>query len=313
MQEAIGQIIEILANNSSGLGFLAVVLALVLSGAVRDSFTSLFKLFLYRDSSVDLDARKQSLEELDRKVASTQQELDELLVQGQSEKLRGKVGAFVDSSFREIVEEKIKDPELIRDTVLSGLQGVISERTQEFLSNASVADIEAARQSELELQRREENREKLFYSLSREARNASTLKMVMINLFVVTTMLFFAFNVFRPTDFTQSGSAVILGIYLSLGAFMIYIIRTSHYRSLTLLAIQEDDKNFTDLIHFLKSFKSSGDFTEHDVDILRLILQNRSEREQRADHPYEVILKGVSGSNIQFKDGKMSLAKKDGS
>lgn len=311
MEVSVINVIEEIATNSSGIGLLAIVLAVLLSASVRDSFTSIFKLFLYRDSTIDVDARRESLEQLAQKVAATREELDEILIQGQSEKLRNQIGTFVDSSFSKMVEDKIKDPESLKETVLSGLQGIINERTEEFLRNATVADIEAARQAETELRRREENREKLFNSLSREARNASTLKMVMINLFVVTTILFFAFNVLSPSDFTQTGSAVILGIYLSLGAFMIYIIRTSHYRSLTLLAIQEDDKNFTDLMHFLKRFKSNGDFTEHDVDILRLILQNRSEREHRADHPYEVILKGVSGSNIQFKGGNMSLRKQD--
>jgi hypothetical protein len=136
-------------------------------------------------------------------------------------------------------------------------------------------------------------------------RSAGRLKTVMINLFVLFNIGVLLIYFFAGEALSDRAVTAIIGLYVSLAAFIVYIYRTSNFRSSVLLALHEDGKKYYDADEYLKRLKPGASPTDRDVEVLKLLLLNRSEREKMADHPYELILKGVTNSNIQLKGGKM--------
>ena len=134
----------------------------------------------------------------------------------------------------------------------------------------------------------------------------------MMNLFVFFNLSLLALFVATPERFTDRSSLTVLGVYVSLSAFIIYIYRASNARSASLLAIKEDEKKLASVFDFLETFKKGGAFTNNEVELIRLLLINRVEREKGADHPYEVILKGVTNSTVLLKGGKVSTVPSKG-
>ena len=74
------------------------------------------------------------------------------------------------------------------------------------------------------------------------------------------------------------------------------------------MALREDAKKYFDADEYIQRLKEGSSPTERDVEMVKLLLLNHAEREKQADHPYEVVLKGVTNSNIQLKGGKISSA-----
>lgn len=226
------------------------------------------------------------------------------------ELIDSEVGRYINESLKSSLDEHLSNRDFLRESVLNNIKNDVAKQINDYLSNRSIEDIQTSFLMEQESRKKDYSHQYLMDNLDQEAKSASMLKMVMINLFVLSTVLFLIFNIsVRPTFTTEAYMAIVV-LYLSLGAFMLYIIRTSHFRTSVLLAIREDERNYYNALDYIIKFKNNNDLTEHDVDVIRMIMTNRSEREQKAQHPYEVILKGVSGTNIQFKGGKMQLGSK---
>ncbi|WP_236492237.1 hypothetical protein, partial [Pseudomonas sp. PA-5-4A] len=117
--------------------------------------------------------------------------------------------------------------------------------------------------------------------------------------------------IFASATLTDKAVTGIIGLYISLAAFIVYIYRTSNFRSSVLLALREDAKKYFDADDYIKRLKAGASPSDRDVEVLKLLLLNRAEREKMADHPYELVLKGVSNSNIQLKGGKMISSAKN--
>lgn len=96
--------------------------------------------------------------------------------------------------------------------------------------------------------------------------------------------------------------------YIGLGAFVVYMIKFCNARSLTLLSLRED---------FLKRDVTSSiankvvdlGTNEHHVALLQLINSSVATKEQKINHPYEMLLYGIKDSNIMFKGGKFEIKK----
>lgn len=142
-------------------------------------------------------------------------------------------------------------------------------------------------------------------TIQEQMQSAGRLKTVMINLFVMFNIGVLCIYIFGSSTLTDRAVTAIIGLYVSLAAFIVYIYRTSNFRSSVLLALHEDAKKYFDAEDYIKRLKPGASPTDRDVEVLKLLLLNRAEREKMADHPYELILKGVSNSNIQLKGGKM--------
>jgi len=281
----------------------------------RTAILRISRLFLYNDSSSDSTLlKKESIERLhalEKQLKGQQEILKNGVLKNKSGIIEEHVNNYVDENLKEIIENKIQDANSLKDTVLETLSEDVREEVNNFIKNRSLDEIEKASALQEENQYKYQSHHSLKETLDKEARSSSMLKMVMINLFVVSTFMFLFFNIINKETLPDNSYFLMLGVYFSLGAFMLYIIRTSHFRSSVLLAIKEDERNHQNAIEYLHKIKGNNAITEHDVDIVRMIMTNRSEREHKANHPYEVILKGVSGTNIQFKGGKMSLGGKN--
>lgn len=248
----------------------------------------------------DDSLKNEKIIQLEKQMKTLEERLTKNVLKDKEELIHQLLKKYIDDNILELINEKIKNTDVIKDSIIKNLKEDIKDETENYLAKTSVNDIQEAIKND-------SNRKLLLNTLEKESRNASTLKMVMINLFVIATFAFIVFNIFKQPDFTSNSYFAILGLYFSLGAFMLYIIRTSHFRSSVLLAIHEDERNYNNFDEYISKHKNDKDLSEHDVDVIRMIMTNRSEREQKANHPYEVILKGVSGTNVQFKGGKIAL------
>jgi|GEM_PF-2727256 len=213
------------------------------------------------------------------------------------------VEKYLDEQLINQINTKLSNVEALEKGVVANLQQKVKEETRQYLDSISQEELVKSLE-------RDRNNQHFFNDLEREAKSASQLKMVMINLFVVATLAFIGFSIIQPRNFSIETYLPVFGLYFSLGAFMLYVIRTAHFRTSVLLAIQEDQRNYYTFEGYLMKYKKDKDLNEHDVEVIRMILTNRSEREHKANHPYEVILKGIEGSNIQFRGGKIEFGKK---
>lgn len=145
----------------------------------------------------------------------------------------------------------------------------------------------------------------LCKTISDEQHSSASLKSRLTNLFILCTLVMLGANFAYGSEITDTNKILVAITYITLSSFLIFIIRTSHNRSAMLISIQEDLKKQSELNDFLIHFKKGKDLTEHDIEFLRLLMVSRAERETKSNHPFEVILKNVSGSNIQL--GKSSI------
>ena len=140
----------------------------------------------------------------------------------------------------------------------------------------------------------------LCRTISDEQHSSASLKSRLTNLFILCTLVMLGANFTYGSEITDTNKILVAITYITLSSFLIFIIRTSHHRSAMLISIQEDLKKQSELNDFLMHFKKGKDLTEHDIEFLRLLMVSRAERETKSNHPFEVILKNVSGSNIQL-------------
>ncbi|MTV36709.1 hypothetical protein [Duganella radicis] len=155
----------------------------------------------------------------------------------------------------------------------------------------------------------------LELSVDQEIESSSKVKRYLMNLFITFNLLlminFAAYSVFVQKELPALTQQVILGLYVSIAIFIVYVYRVSNARVLILLAVKEDSKRYFDGLRFLGAKPPSTEVNENDVAILKALLVNRTERERGAEHPYELVLKGVSNSNILLRGGKVESKKED--
>lgn len=302
------------------IALIAVVLTIagaILSKGFRETIQEafqttfrIFELFLYRRESSSSDSRK--IQHLQNEIDELKDELSKASLTDNKDVIDFEIKKYVENNLESILHDKINEPGFVERTVIDDLKSDVTDETRKFLENMQLESLQKLLSESMGAERRKESHDNMAMTLEREANSASMLKMVMINLFVVATVAFLVFNVVIRPELTTDAYIATVAIYLSLGAFMLYIIRTSHFRTSVLLAIREQSSNYFNAIDYLSNIKNGSAITEHDVEIIRMFLVNRAEREQKANHPYEVILKGISESNIQFKGGKMSLGRSKG-
>lgn len=152
-------------------------------------------------------------------------------------------------------------------------------------------------------------RSDLIFAADQEMESATKIKRYMLNLFILFNlglMLNFAlYNLALQKELPAITQQVILGLYVSMAAFIVYVYRACNARVLILLAVQEDAKRYFDALHYLSSRPAGTPTTKSDIAVLKLLLINRSERERATNHPYELVIKGVRNSAILLKGGKV--------
>ncbi|EGR0905812.1 hypothetical protein EIB97_24360, partial [Vibrio parahaemolyticus] len=205
---------------------------------------------------------------------------------------------------REVIQELL-DKGLTRKVLNKELSNYCDEQLEvqlkKYLSNSNTMS-EAFR---LKTSKQVESNALLCRTINDEQHSSTSVKSRLTNLFILFTLVMLGANFIYGSEITDTNKILVAITYITLSSFLIFIIRTSHQRSAMLISIQEDLKKQSELNDFLVHFKKGKDLTEHDVEFLRLLMISRAEREAKASHPYEVILKNVSDSNIQL--GKSSI------
>ena len=149
--------------------------------------------------------------------------------------------------------------------------------------------------------------------LEKEYDATRSTKALMSNMFIMVNIFYFfgllAFLIFNQRIITSPSLYLALSFsYIGLGSFVVYMIKFCNSRSLTLLSLRED---------FLKREQTSSMATkmieigtsEHHVALLQLMNSNMAIKEQKVNHPYEMLLYGIKDSNIMFKGGKFEIKK----
>jgi hypothetical protein len=157
----------------------------------------------------------------------------------------------------------------------------------------------------------QEARSDLEGAMDQELGSARTIKKIMLNFFITFNFLLIIslayLNNFTQKDLSASAYQGITALYVSLAVFIVYVYRTTNSRILIILASKEDAKRLFDAERYLNNRPKSVT-SERDVEVLKMLLTNRMERERGAEHPYELVLKGITNSNVLVKGGKVTSA-----
>jgi hypothetical protein len=155
----------------------------------------------------------------------------------------------------------------------------------------------------------QEVRSDLEGAMDQELGSARTIKKIMLNFFIIfnfTLIISLAIlNSFTQKDLSTSAYQGITALYVSLAVFIVYVYRTTNSRILIILASKEDAKRLFDAERYLNS-RPKSQTSERDVEVLKMLLTNRMERERGSEHPYELVLKGITNSNVLIKGGKVA-------
>lgn len=205
---------------------------------------------------------------------------------------------------REIIQELL-DKGLTKKIVQAELESYCNDRVDTKVRESLGANNELSESYRIRFKKQELSSGHLYDTLIAEQRNSASMKSRLTNLFILFTLVMLGANFIYGNNVSDTNKILVGITYITLSSFLIFIIRTSHQRSAMLIAIQEDLKKQSELVEFFTNYKKDKDLTEHDIEFLKLLMVSRAEREIRANHPFEVVLKNVSGSNIQL--GKSSI------
>lgn len=213
-------------------------------------------------------------------------------------------------NFPALVRKKLTQLKELNTSIDSDIRLAVEAEVIKFLNSHEPTKLLEDRREQLRASERSDRGNTLERTIQEQMQSVGRLKAVMINLFVMVNIGILLIYLFAGTALTSQAVSGIVGLYISLAAFIVYIYRTSNFRSAVLLALREDAKKYYDADDYIKRLKPGASPSDRDIEVLKLLLLNRTEREKMAHHPYELILKGVNNSNIQLKGGKMISASK---
>ncbi len=225
------------------------------------------------------------------------------------ESISEEVSRFLDQNLMELLRSKLDDGDAVERLLHERVDVTVKDTTIDVLSGYDLSQVAKAKATTDRLISQQRASTALEEVVEFERRSATMLRRVMINLFVLFNVSLLTGYIFLGEALTQFLAITISITYLSLSVFIIYIVRTSHYRTGVLLSIRENIHNQNIMMQFLDM--RDAPLTETDTEIARLLMTNRTEREHQTQHPYELILKNVSGTNIQFRGGKLQIGKAD--
>ncbi|MDG2632792.1 hypothetical protein P7M35_23435 [Vibrio parahaemolyticus] len=205
---------------------------------------------------------------------------------------------------KEVIRELL-DKGLTKKIIQADLENYCNEKVDAKVRESLWSNNELSESFRMRLQKQELSSNHLHETLMSEQHNSASMKSRLTNLFILFTLVMLGANFVYGNDVSDTNKILVGITYITLSSFLIFIIRTSHQRSAMLIAIQEDLKKQSELVDFFSNYKKGKDLTEHDIEFLKMLMVSRAERETRANHPFEVVLKNVSGSNIQL--GKSSI------
>jgi hypothetical protein len=256
-------------------------------------------------------ATRRKVLELEREVDLLRKSLTDKNIQVRREAIQAELEGQLTRELPELVDRKLKEIRALDASVDSVIRSTVDMSIAAYLKSLAPSQLIENRRALMRDLERVDRSKVLEATIEEQMRSAGRIKSVMINLFVIFNIGILLVYLFAAASLSDRAITAIIGLYVSLAAFIVYIYRTSNFRSSVLLALREDAKKYFDADEYLRRLKQGASPSERDVEVLKLLLVNRSEREKLASHPYEVILKGVSNSNIQMKGGKILASKKE--
>lgn len=286
-------------NLNSALVLMLIILSLVFFIRKTD-ISNFLDLFFLRDRNnhIDYDFFLSEYKDIRDKV----------------ENLEGLSGSVdIDKEIEVLIKNYYNSPEKIDSIFNSAIESKFEESFGKYYSNFNRQDFIDSEILKYQNNIAETDNKKLLEIQSQEYGSAFSLRNKMINLFsfsVFAMILSFFLLIFLKGDvFSIEKYIVVISLFLSLGFFVIYIIKSSNSRTSTLMSIYENQRNYQNMMHFISRLKVENGVTDNDLEVIRMMLVNYSGREKKVSHPYEIILKGLTNSNIQFSGGKMSVEK----
>lgn len=230
------------------------------------------------------------------------------------ENLEGLSGSVdINKEIEVLIKNYYNSPEKLDSIFNSAIESKFEESFGKYYANFNRQDFIDSELLKYQNNIAETDNRKLLEIQSQEYGSAFSLRNKMINLFsfsVFAMILSFFLLIFLKGDvFSIEKYIVVISLFLSLGFFVIYIIKSSNSRTSTLMSIYENQRNYQNMMHFVSRLKVENGVTDNDLEVIRMMLVNYSGREKKVSHPYEIILKGLTNSNIQFSGGKMSVEK----
>lgn len=263
-------------------------------------------LFFYSENiSENSTTTRRRVIELEREIALLRKSFVDKNLQARRDAIQTELESQLLKELPNIVKDKLAEIRAIDQSIDSSIRQAVDTAVFSFLEKMDPTHLLKDRQAHLRMQERSDRGKILETTIEEQMRSAGRLKSVMINLFVVFNFGVLLVYLFAAENLSERAITAIIGLYISLAAFIVYIYRTSNFRSSVLLALREDAKKYFDADDYIKRLRAGASPTERDVEVLKLLLLNRAEREKMADHPYEVVFKGITNSNIQMKGGKV--------
>ncbi|ENR4992805.1 hypothetical protein ACEVQL_000796 [Enterobacter roggenkampii] len=143
--------------------------------------------------------------------------------------------------------------------------------------------------------------------LEEEYSSAKTTRMIFINLFFISTISVICGFIWLD-KLSYEVRITIACLYFGLSLFVLFVIKSCYSRTAVIMAILEDQQKKDDIKDFFIKYKKGSDLNERDIELIKIICASRSEREKTAKHPYEIILKNISGSSLSFGNSKLKVS-----
>ena len=301
-----------LASPVVTIGLLYVVAGfLLLRTEVGKRMLRSFRFLFYSEPSQEKSTVvRRRLIELEHQVRLLRRSMSDKNLQARREAIQLELEAQLTKDLPDLVRTKIEQINALNTSIDQSIKIAIDGAVSTYLGKLEPSTLISGHRESVRLSERGERSKILDQTVEDQMRSAGRLKAVMINLFVLFNIGVLLVYLFAAASLSDRAVSAIIGLYVSLAAFIVYIYRTSNFRSSVLLALREDAKKYCDADAYLHRLKSGASPTDRDVEVLKLLMINRSEREKMADHPYELVLKGISNSNIQFKGGKIAPSRK---
>jgi hypothetical protein len=282
---------------------------LLLNSKFRNRLVRTFFLSTESEPGAQEGASAKEISELRAAIQSLQEQVNKPLSEESAAALRRQLDVELYSHVPDIVQKHLERLRKNEDALVQHFDKSAEDAAVAHLKGIPFSDLISSVIYRESWEAKTEGKERFVKLMDGQLNSANATRIAMMNLFVFFSISLLALFLFAPSSLSDKTSLSILGVYVSLSAFIIYIYRASNARSAALLSIREDEKKLFDVFLFLTSFKKTSTFTNNDVELIKLLLVNRFEREKGADHPYEVILKGVTNSNVLVRGGKVSAAK----
>lgn len=237
----------------------------------------------------------------------------ELLRQGLSQSNASPSSGGNDQVGSPVLEQKEISSQSGSGDLASLLDNAIYAKIEHTGSEQSLSELVGLRRAFSEQKSRAEARSELNLMIDSLMDNAIRTRTRVFTLFAGVNMwlILLAGSAFLlKLEVTQSLLQAIFGLYVSMAVFLVYVYRNSSSRISVLLALKEDQNHHHDASSYLSRLRPNANLSDRDIEAMKLILTNHSEREKGNDHPYELVLKGITNSTVLLKGGKV-LATKD--